>query len=796
MHKDDDLVAVDEQCLGGILADDQGLGKTLSMIALMLRNPAGEAFVSEESDKDDDEDLDQPDDWEERSVFDFLDDSSVESVHTGPRPPWQTLVVCPLSVLNQWKEEITTRIKPECVPSVYIYHGAKRLRSAKALAKFDVVITTYSVLAKEYPKILKDHPQFKMRKEEKLDLPTRRTGPVCQVLWHRVVLDEAQYVKNRGTDSWSAVMSLRAQKRWCLTGTPIQNGVDDLYSLFCFIRYKFVPNYEMWNTKWKRKLESPIAHTRTLAFKQFQTITGIVLLRRTKTEKFSGKPLISLPERVVDLYEQTFMDEDEIAVYNAVEKNSVLTVNKYLAAGTLNANYSTILLALLRLRQAASHPFLIQYSQMQRGALYDAIDTRYATPYSKDDLVEAMELAGGGHSLLDLILNDIIRDRFRKALAPPLKGKPVFTAFLCSFCGRQSTWQQGFVLGCGELFCLECRHLVQQRKSCLRCNHSIAGLTDTEALANADHLRREIHAEAVLSGLTGAGGVTFQEFKQMVREEVENKKRPRIRNRKRLDPCMWSDEESDENATVAEVPRKNVSSEPSNSDLMENEMTEGPKQLSQGRKLLNAMSQHSTKISMIIAELDKTRRRNLGEKTLIFSQWTSFLDIIEFHVRVNGHEICRLDGKMTAAQRDKEMREFRESDIRNVFLISLSAGGIGLNLTVSNRVILADVWWNPAVEEQAIDRVHRIGQTKPVHVSRFKIAGTVEEKIYKICNRKREMSNGTLGVVGQRNLGRTKMSLSELLSLFSDAAQNVARREENSVEGQAAQNVLNFQAPI
>lgn len=796
VHKDDDIVAVDEQCLGGILADDQGLGKTLSMIALLVKNPSGENASLSDSDVDESSQSDP----EEDSDFDFIDDSSVVSTERPKRPPWRTLIVCPVSVLNQWQEEITTRIKKKYVPTVCIYHGPKRARNANALKKYDVVITTYSVLAKEYPKILKDHPEYKSRKEEKLDLPRRRSGPVCQVSWHRVVLDEAQYVKNRGTDSWSAVMSLQAEKRWCLTGTPIQNGVDDLYSLFCFIRYRFVPNYEMWNLKWKRKLEHPSENVRTKAYRQFQTITGIVLLRRTKTEKISGKPLISLPTRTCDIYRNGFADKDEAAVYSAVEKKSVLQVNKFLAEGTLNANYSSILLVLLRMRQAASHPFLIQYSRMQRGAFYEQKgDSKYSTTYSREDLEEALELAGGGHSLLELIVDDVIRERFRKALAPPVQGQPSHAAFICSFCGNQCPWTQGFVLGCGELFCRSCCRFVQQRRGCLRCGYSIVHLDDTEALINADHLRREVHAATILGGQSGIGRVSLQEFKELVREELARKKQSR--NRRLLDSSSWTDDDSDEDLTLGEVARK-LESRLKSSPLAANignaaiGDASSSRAISTGRKLLNALSQHSTKISMIIRELDMTRERNLGEKTLIFSQWTSFLDIIEFHVQVNGHEICRLDGSMSALQRQRQMKEFRENEEKNVFLISLNAGGTGLNLTASNRVILADVWWNPAVEEQAIDRVHRIGQTRPVHVSRFRMIGTVEDKIYKICDRKRQMADGTLGVVGQQNLGRTKMSLGELLSLFNDAAENVARQTDaTSAEGRAAQNLLSFRTP-
>jgi len=214
----------------------------------------------------------------------------------------------------------------------------------------------------------------------------------------------------------------------------------------------------------------------------------------------------------------------------------------------------------------------------------------------------------------------------------------------------------------------------------------------------------------------------------------------------------------------------------------------------QKRKLLDAFSQHSTKIRLIIDELNNVRKKNDREKTLIFSQWTSMLDIIEFHVQVNGHEVCRLDGSMTLSARQLQIEEFKESKFKNVFLISLHAGGTGLNLTAASRVILADVWWNPAVEEQAIDRVHRIGQTFDVHVSRFKMTGTVEERIYKICERKRQLVDGALGTTGAQSLGRQKLSMAELMFLFGSAAEDVARTAgEGTAAAEAASNILNYQ---
>ena len=104
----------------------------------------------------------------------------------------------------------------------------------------------------------------------------------------------------------------------------------------------------------------------------------------------------------------------------------------------------------------------------------------------------------------------------------------------------------------------------------------------------------------------------------------------------------------------------------------------------------------------------------------------------------------RLDGAMSAEQRQAALHKFREDPKVKVLLLSLRAGGVGLNLTAAQHVFLMDPWWNPAVEEQAIDRVHRIGQLHPVKVTRFVVRGTVEERILELQERKRRVCRATL----------------------------------------------------
>jgi SNF2 family DNA or RNA helicase len=131
-----------------------------------------------------------------------------------------------------------------------------------------------------------------------------------------------------------------------------------------------------------------------------------------------------------------------------------------------------------------------------------------------------------------------------------------------------------------------------------------------------------------------------------------------------------------------------------------------------------------------------------GHKALVFSQFTSMLSIVRSHLDKENITYEYLDGK--TRDRKSRVERFQEDDDCQVFLISLKAGGLGLNLTAADYVFLLDPWWNPAVEAQAIDRAHRVGQTRTVFAYRLICRDTVEEKIAELQKQKRELADAIL----------------------------------------------------
>ena len=132
-----------------------------------------------------------------------------------------------------------------------------------------------------------------------------------------------------------------------------------------------------------------------------------------------------------------------------------------------------------------------------------------------------------------------------------------------------------------------------------------------------------------------------------------------------------------------------------------------------------------------------------GHKALVFSQWTSLLDRVEPVLSEAEIAFARLDG--TTRDRGAVVDAFQREDGPPVLLISLRAGGSGLNLTAADTVYILDPWWNPAVEAQAADRAHRIGQTRPVVVARLVATNTVEERVLTLQEQKRALSDAAMG---------------------------------------------------
>ena len=153
--------------------------------------------------------------------------------------------------------------------------------------------------------------------------------------------------------------------------------------------------------------------------------------------------------------------------------------------------------------------------------------------------------------------------------------------------------------------------------------------------------------------------------------------------------------------------------------------------------------------------LNKLRELVLsGKKILVFSSFTSLLDLVAEDLNKENLSYLMLTGSMRQKDREKVVKQFQNNEDKKIFLISIKAGGAGLNLTAAEYVFILDPWWNPFIEEQAIARAHRIGQKQQVHVVKFISKNSIEEKIQKLQNRKKLLNDDILSEASETSLGR------------------------------------------
>jgi SNF2 family DNA or RNA helicase len=288
----------------------QGLGKTISTIALIQKERFQQSrFMTNDSECE----ISADDDDEAVLVMDKKEwkahasqsravkaqpkkktrvTSSASTLRPASRPAAGTLVVCPASVLKQWASELSAKVTQSAKLSVLVHHGGSRTKDPTELAEYDVVVTTYAIVSLEVPKKDTDGEhsagnKLKRLKKNATGMAKKKKkpsnsngGPLAMVRWFRVVLDEAHTIKSHRTQMAKACCALSAERRWCLSGTPIQNNIDDLYSYFRFLKYEPYSKF----SSFRSMITIPLSRGVTHGYKKLQTVLRIVLLRRTKGE--------------------------------------------------------------------------------------------------------------------------------------------------------------------------------------------------------------------------------------------------------------------------------------------------------------------------------------------------------------------------------------------------------------------------------------------------------------------------------------------------------------------------------
>lgn len=624
-----------EPLRGGIFADDMGLGKTLTLLCLIAFDKCS-SDLSYSVNRDNIEKLGEEDEElivssgkksrkgrvsrkasglrKKRKTDDTPSDDMLKGNSVGASHKFSTvlvskttLIVCPPSVFSTWVTQLLEHTTPKRL-KVYMYYG-NRTQEAEELQKYDIVLTTYSTLATE---------------------EAWSGSPVKKIEWWRVILDEAHMIKNVNAQQSQAVTNLRAKRRWVVTGTPIQNGTFDLFSLMAFLRFEpfSIKSY------WQSLVQRPLGQGKEKGLSRLQVLMATISLRRTKDKGLIGLP----PKSVETCFVELSAEEREL--YDQMEAEGKCVIRDYIDAGSVMRNYSTVLGIILRLRQICTDVALCP-SDLRSLLLSNNIEDVSNNP----ELLKKMVL----------VLQD---------------GED----FDCPICISPPT--NIVITCCAHIFCRVCilKTLKRTKPCCPLCRH----------------------------------------------------------------PLSQSD--------LFSAPPE--STETDNSEIPSSECT-------------------SSKVLTLLKFLSASRDQNPSTKSVVFSQFRKMLLLLEQPLKAAGFKTLRLDGSMNAKRRAQVIEEFGAPGPNGptVLLASLKASGAGINLTAASRVYLLEPWWNPAVEEQAMDRVHRIGQKEDVKIVRLIARNSIEERILELQERKKQLAKEAFGRRGLKD--RREVGVEDLRMLMS-----------------------------
>ncbi|KAF2747758.1 hypothetical protein M011DRAFT_401703 [Sporormia fimetaria CBS 119925] len=635
-----------ESVRGGILADEMGLGKTLSILALIMDRDsltAAKNFAMK--------------------VPPLAANGERRHFHNSRA----TLLVCPLSTMVNWKTQIRDHFGsgPDNGPKWCYYHGPdRRTYKPKELADYDLVITTYHIVAAD----ARD--------------PSK---PLSKIQWFRIVLDEAHQIRSHRTKQALGVCELAAQRRWAVTGTPVQNKLEDLFSLFKFLRVRPFDNLGAFN----RHILTPFKQADPDVIPKLQVLVSSLTLRRVKEGN------VVLPPRSDQIVRLKFT-EDERRLHEWFESDTARKVNAVTSGEKLGGKvYARIMTLILYLRRLCAHG---------RDLLGD----------------EALKLTEGMTSENPMELDE------EEEELPALSKKAAYE--------MMDILYQNDVDRC-------------QYPACHR------RVSDAEDSSDEDETSGDEDQKDLIGWMTPCYHIICPSHEKKFKAEWESMKSEddglvvcqfcdsRIR------PVLFELTHSDWDAHHEELERQR----------------RDPKMA----KRLSVYTGPHTKTKALLEELRKSKEETEANpeeppiKSVVFSTWTDHLDLIQIALENHSHIFTRLDGKMDRKSRDQALTAFANDPTIEVILVSIGAGGLGLNLTTANKVYVMEPQYNPAAEAQAVDRVHRLGQTRPVTIQRFIMEDSFEEKMLELQRKKKALADLTMSRGKE-----SKEKLAELRSLF------------------------------
>jgi len=681
------LVSIQSRRLNGILADEMGLGKTLQTISML-------AYLA-----------------------------SYKGIW-GPH-----LIIVPTSCLVNWEVEFK-RFCPALKVLCY-YGNAKRrkeLRVGWTKSNWHhVVITSYQLA-------VQDAFAFKRKK------------------WYYLVLDEAHNIKNFESQRWQTLINFNTQRRLLLTGTPLQNNLMELWSLLHFLMPHVFRDRKEFSYWFSNPMDNIIEGNAKRNDDLISRLHGIIrpfILRRLKKDvetqlpgKYEHIVKCQLSRRQMFLYEE-FMARS--------------STRKALDGG----NYLGMMNVLMQLRKVCNHPDLFEPRSVTTPLVIEPLSMSVATCVvnaieSKSGLEQLSSFVtlplwscGQGHASSDdsALFDDILVEQLLRLMTP--NSDIIKTAMEVDFTEPLPEQE----INSGLVSLLNCICATEKQDYVSKANF-IARMNSwrcrTRAFPFPNRTIRAVSMDPRPLDLPLFDELDTYQIASTPSDLLAMKRNLSDRSKELDDiadkfvfcvpkaqtsqPVLYSSK----HVSSSSAPERSILSKTtatlSSFNSAFHKVSSRLKTCFPDKKLVQFDAGKLQTLAILLREL----KRN-GHRVLIFTQMSKMLDVLEGFLNLNGHTYLRLDGATDVEKRQRLMDRFNSDTKIFCFILSTRSGGLGINLTGADTVVFYDSDWNPAMDAQAQDRAHRIGQTREVHIYRMVTEHSIEENILTKAKQKRNL---------------------------------------------------------
>jgi len=766
------LVNLYEQGINGILADEMGLGKTVQSISVM-------AYLAEK-----------------HGIW-------------GP-----FLVVAPASTLHNWQQEIT-----KFVPTLKVLPYWGTAADRKVLRKFwDRKHITYTqdaafhVLVTSYQLVVSDVNYFQKMK------------------WQYMILDEAQAIKSSQSSRWKSLLGFHCRNRLLLTGTPIQNNMQELWALLHFIMPSLFDSHDEFSEWFSKDIESHAQSNTKLNEDQLKRLHMILkpfMLRRVK--KHVQKELGDKIE--LDIFcDLTYRQRayygnlrNQISIMDLIEKATIGDDN----------DTGTLMNLVMQFRKVCNHPDLFEraettspfsFGYFAETASFMREGPNIKVGYSSRNLIEYElprliwredgrldmpgrnnDKAGFRGKYLDQLLNVWKPENIRQNM----QENQAFSWLRFA----DTSIQEASSTSRKDIFARAVDLAQKPRRlgalSVVYDEEGENNYTPAQALLKiVDRSDRKPLAELTTEGyLNKLLNVSKDVWADSGMSRLEQCGRPGATAPPIEVVCSSRGAVIEKENILFNIPVRRALYGPSPVEEKALISSKVPLQFYPPPKLLPAPTSEKQRFTNIrvpsmrrfvtdsgkLAKLDDLlfKLKEGGHRVLLYFQMTRMIDLMEEYLTYRNYKYLRLDGSTKLEDRRDTVHDFQTRPEIFIFLLSTRAGGLGINLTSADTVIFYDSDWNPTIDSQAMDRAHRLGQTKQVTVYRMITRGTIEERIRKRALQKEEvqkvvMTGGSGGGVDFNTRSKENRTKDIAMWLVDDDEAAEIERKEAELAAQEA----------